>query len=1058
MGRKRKRGRTKSKIRDQKVLENVSESFTYHQDTMVALKEAVDRVVSEETEAFASDRTGQFVAWVETMPAVHSRPFDVKNFYPQRRIWIRFEDWVGDWVTKETLLWFIDRCLNCPLLYGEDPLFEILLHTFESVANGTDGGTFPDGYASIVQNVASEIQAWRMIDDDEVALGKVHRQGRNLVYKGQWEDEMVAVKSRLTELDHEDVWTNFFREAAFHASLAHPNVVHLYGVTPSGNMVMELGDGNLEDVCLGKSLEWQSKRSLLQQASAGLTYLHSLNEPVVHGNISSHSFVTFGTDPGNCTVKLVDTENIAGRVCKHLQQLDRDVASSLQYNHNMMNFLAQQMAKARTILEDMPKDPAVACRAQQWRVSWSQLDDAVRMGCCLIRRHSKDFDLQKFYTVEEAQQGVTRVCELLRDVVVRWNLDVQIDTTVPDAVAAEDDGFLHSCLAYLFDEGTRKCGTTKYSKALSLVPFLPKIMSFRRSLLSGGKLPMTEGVKDWLQVKNRLDKHLSRLKMVNDNDINIGQPIESGRSVVYHARWKGRDVAVKRLRCRGARDMNPQEFAKFYTEAFIQASLSHPYIVRLLAVSKSGLMVMELGCCDLETLYKEAHLDWGTKYRFLTQVAEALEYMHSREPSVVHCDVKSPNILIFGDKSNLESCTAKLSDFGISIKETSTASVTVRRPGGTPHWMAPEIYDEVHPTKAADVFSFGIVMYEIASQMPPYGGRGTPCASIYHMKCAGQPACNLPNDCPFVLRELMEKCCSVNPCSRPSMNEVILTLSCAEACRLIHAHLSHDQPTGSQSDTCQVRSGQSQGNKKLAVNRFSPPAVPGSNHQHFVKICIDSYSFQTHLKHPLIARLLEQSESGLVVGELPCSDLGTLCEEAHLDWRAIYRFLAQVAEALEYMHSRVPAMVHCDVRSSNILIFGDGSDLENCTAKLSGLAMSVKEASTEPVPVRPLGGATHWLAPEMYDEVHPSPEADVFSFGVMMYEVVSRTPPYGSRGTSSKSIYRMKCKGRPPCRLPDDCPSNLRNLMEGCCSFGPSSRPTMEQVLKFFRGCSILNW
>ncbi|CAD7701037.1 unnamed protein product [Ostreobium quekettii] len=86
--------------------------------------------------------------------------------------------------------------------------------------------------------------------------------------------------------------------------------------------------------------------------------------------------------------------------------------------------------------------------------------------------------------------------------------------------------------------------------------------------------------------------------------------------------------------------------------------------------------------------------------------------------------------------------------------------------------MAPEVHDEVRHSEAADVFSFGVLMYEIVSQASPYGGKGTPRAAICHMKREGQPPCRLPKDCPSWLQILMERCCLVNPRHRPTMGNV----------------------------------------------------------------------------------------------------------------------------------------------------------------------------------------------------------------------------------------------------------------------------------------------
>ena len=146
--------------------------------------------------------------------------------------------------------------------------------------------------------------------------------------------------------------------------------------------------------------------------------------------------------------------------------------------------------------------------------------------------------------------------------------------------------------------------------------------------------------------------------------------------------------------------------------------------------------------------------------------------MHSRNPPVVHCDIKSRNILVFGDISDPNRCTFKITDFGLSVPDQWTASNTVRGPGGTSQWMAPELYSNKHPNVASDIFSFGIIMYVVASQSLPYNGD-TDFLVIMTRKMDGRVPCLLPRDCPQKLERLMKACCAIEPENRPTIQAVV---------------------------------------------------------------------------------------------------------------------------------------------------------------------------------------------------------------------------------------------------------------------------------------------
>jgi len=145
-------------------------------------------------------------------------------------------------------------------------------------------------------------------------------------------------------------------------------------------------------------------------------------------------------------------------------------------------------------------------------------------------------------------------------------------------------------------------------------------------------------------------------------------------------------------------------------------------------------------------------------------VALGMEYLHSQ--GVVHRDLKSEN-LVLTDNFRL-----KLTDFGIGCLETECELRSADT--GTYRWMAPEMITDKQYSKKVDVYSFGIVLWELATGLLPYQNM-TPVQVAYAVvnKNLRPP---LPDGCPLALRNLMEQCWNSCPERRPTFYEIVRTL------------------------------------------------------------------------------------------------------------------------------------------------------------------------------------------------------------------------------------------------------------------------------------------
>ncbi|POM61383.1 TKL/DRK protein kinase, partial [Phytophthora palmivora] len=186
---------------------------------------------------------------------------------------------------------------------------------------------------------------------------------------------------------------------------------------------------------------------------------------------------------------------------------------------------------------------------------------------------------------------------------------------------------------------------------------------------------------------------------------------------VWICLYGGQQVAVKELL--HTKDQKADDVQAFAEEIELTASLIHPHIVKFVGVAWNSLnnLAMVLEYVPMGNLKDYLHknsdlMSWARdKIHMAIAVAEALEYLHSRTPAIIHRDLKSNNILLS------ESLEPKLIDFGVSrgmMDLTMTAGV------GTPYWTAPEILEGDRYTEKADIYSFGVVLSELDTGRLPY--------------------------------------------------------------------------------------------------------------------------------------------------------------------------------------------------------------------------------------------------------------------------------------------------------------------------------------------------
>ncbi|MGD2104494.1 MAG: Stk1 family PASTA domain-containing Ser/Thr kinase [Anaerolineae bacterium] len=261
-----------------------------------------------------------------------------------------------------------------------------------------------------------------------------------------------------------------------------------------------------------------------------------------------------------------------------------------------------------------------------------------------------------------------------------------------------------------------------------------------------------------------------------------------GMAVVYKAvdTLLERRVAVKVLRRRFASD--PEFLERFQREARAAANLDHPNIVTVFDVGKDGdqhYIVMEfVDGQDLKTLIRqEGRLSVSKALDIATQVAAGVGHAH--KGGVIHRDVKPQNVLITQD-----GC-AKVADFGIARALSESGLTDADTVWGSPTYLAPEQAAGEPPTPASDVYSIGVLMYEMLAGSPPFRADNPTALAMKHLREEPPPLSVRNPKVPPKLDWIVRKVLSKEPSARYRTADQLAHV-------LEEYRLQVEQPTGPQ--------------------------------------------------------------------------------------------------------------------------------------------------------------------------------------------------------------------------------------------------------------------
>ncbi|KAK8919288.1 Serine/threonine-protein kinase HT1 [Platanthera zijinensis] len=410
--------------------------------------------------------------------------------------------------------------------------------------------------------------------------------------------------------------------------------------------------------------------------------------------------------------------------------------------------------------------------------------------------------------------------------------------------------------------------------------------------------------------------------MADLSQLFLGNKFASGsHSRIYRGIYKQRAVAVKMVKIPEKDQETRERLQKqFKSEVSFLSRLYHPNIVQFIAASRKPPVYciiteyMSQGTLRMYLHKKEPYsLSTETILRLALDISRGMEYLHSQ--GVIHRDLKSHNLLL-NDEMRV-----KVADFGTSCLETQLQDSKGNM--GTYRWMAPEMIKEKPYTRKVDVYSFGIILWELTTALVPFQGM-TPVQAAY-----------------------------------------------AASEKFIAA--SRKPPV-----YCIITEYMSQGTLRMYLHKKEP------------------YSLSTE---------------------------------------TILRIALDISRGMEYLHSQ--DVIHRDLKSHNLLLN------DEMRVKVADFGTSCLETQLQDS--KGNMGTYRWMAPEMIKEKPYTRKVDVYSFGIVLWELTTALIPFQGM-TPVQAAYAASEKNlRPP--LSTTCSPVLNNLIKNCWSVNPAKRPDFSYIV-----------
>jgi len=283
-------------------------------------------------------------------------------------------------------------------------------------------------------------------------------------------------------------------------------------------------------------------------------------------------------------------------------------------------------------------------------------------------------------------------------------------------------------------------------------------------------------------IKSRKD-FIDTRWLIKPQELKLGKVLGGGAScTVYIGTYKHTPVAVKMMRGTQMGESLEKEFEREVTAMLI---LRHPNLVLFMGACIEPQMIIVSEFCSGGSLFSLLHeqknvmLGWKQKLKMLKDIARGMNYLHDANPPILHRDLKSLNLLLTEPvKGANDHVCIKITDFGVARLVDDSGQMTGQM--GTCHWMAPEVISNQPYSLAADVYSYGIVMWEILTREVPYKNLN-PMAIPMRVTKGDRPNLSMvPSSVPEVIRQIMRLSWDQTPSKRPTFSQILDALDKVE--------------------------------------------------------------------------------------------------------------------------------------------------------------------------------------------------------------------------------------------------------------------------------------
>jgi serine/threonine protein kinase len=580
------------------------------------------------------------------------------------------------------------------------------------------------------------------IDPKDVLIKEELGQGTfGCVYAATWKETKVAVKKITLQGDKKAILTSFGAEASVMAQLRHPNVVMFMGVMVHPEFVgifMELcPKGSVYNVLHRDSsseckIDWTLLLRMLLDASRGMHFLHSSNPPIIHRDLKSVNLLIDAdwrckvSDFGLSKLKAFREEENNSVTAKGF------IGSSI--------WIAPEIFKGEQHTEK---------------------SDVYSFGIILFEALTGG----KIPYDSISMDAISFVVQAGKRPIDFYNL------SIPEKKELQE---LYQIMIRCWQQEEKS--RPSFSNIISilqniLTQFVGGHEKWEDHIIYPDRKLTTSTINTINSINSTKEEEFGLL--ICEKDLIIDKPIGRGVfGIVYQGSYFGTPVAIKKLHVSGVPKNVLTEFEK---ECTIMRGLHHPNIVLFMgSCSKPPTLLLVTELLSNGSFFdiyhqsnppesKQQHLHIAFHIAF--DMAKGLAYLHNHNPSVIHRDLKSQNILL-DDKMR-----TKIADFGLSKFRDVGKTMSIC---GSPLWVAPEVLRGEKYGCPCDVYSFSIIVWEALAWGEPYPHLGS--SDIMNGVACGNLRPNVPEGTPFSLATLLEECWMKKQDSRPTFNEIVTRL------------------------------------------------------------------------------------------------------------------------------------------------------------------------------------------------------------------------------------------------------------------------------------------